>query len=68
MRRMVPPGALGLLTLWGDGAQPGVSTLNSPDGSIVPNAAIIPAGANGIVTAIATHGTHFVLDINGYFR
>src|SRR5262249_45498479 len=40
---VVPHRPLGYLTLWPAGQpQPGVSTLNSPDASIVSNAAIVP--------------------------
>jgi hypothetical protein len=65
---VVPSGALGYLTLWPTGqAQPFVSTLNSPKGSIVANAAIVPAGTNGAISAFVTDQTHLVIDINGYF-
>ncbi len=63
----VPAGALGYLTLWPDGGgQPLASTLNSPDGTIVANAAIVPTGTTG-VSAFVTNATDLVLDINGYF-
>ena len=42
---VVPPTPLGFLTLWGSGTMPLASTLNSLDGSIVANAALVPAGA-----------------------
>lgn len=65
---VVPTGPLGYLTLWPTGqAQPFVSTLNAPTGSVVANAAIIPAGTNGEVSAFVTNQTHLVIDINGYF-
>lgn len=65
---VVPKGPLGYLTLWPTGdEQPVVSTLNSPKGEIVANAAIVPAGTNGAVSAFAQGETHLVLDINGYF-
>jgi hypothetical protein len=65
---VVPHGALGYLTLWPTGqAQPGVSTLNSPDGRVKANAAIVPAGSGGAVSVYATNTTDAVLDINGYF-
>src|SRR5262249_47417509 len=65
---VVPSGPLGYLTLWPAGrTQPFVSTLNAPTGTIVANAAIVPAGDNGAINAFATSATHFVLDINGYF-
>ena len=65
---VVPPGPLGFLTLWGEGSMPTVSTLNAFDGSVVANAAIVPAGANGLVTALASNQSQLILDINGYFR
>jgi hypothetical protein len=65
---VVPPAPLSYLTLWGSGGQPYVSTLNSLDGSVVANAALVPAGANGEVTAFTTNLSHLLLDINGYFR
>ena len=45
-----------------------VSTLNSLDGTVVANAALVPAGASGEVTAFTTNLSHLLLDINGYFR
>ena len=43
---VVPSGSLGYLTIWPTGeSQPVVSTLNSPDGRMKANAAIVPAGA-----------------------
>ena len=66
---VVPQTTLGYLTIWPTGeGQPIVSTLNSPDGRIKANAAIIPAGTpNGSVTVYVTNTTNVVLDINGYF-
>jgi uncharacterized membrane protein YfcA len=55
-------------SLWGSGAQPTVSTLNSPDGTVVANAAIVPAGVGGVVTAFTSHLSHLILDLNGYFQ
>jgi hypothetical protein len=46
---------------------PFVSTLNSLDGSIAANAAIVPAGSGGAISAFVTDRTDLVLDINGYF-
>ena len=48
-------------------SQPFVSTLNSFDGAVVANAAIVLAGANGAISVYVTHPTHAILDINGYF-
>jgi aryl-phospho-beta-D-glucosidase BglC (GH1 family) len=65
---VVPSGKLGFLTVWPAGqSRPGVSTLNSPDGRIKANAAIIPAGGQRGISVFVTDDTHFVLDINGYF-
>jgi hypothetical protein len=61
-------GTLGYLTVWPAGApQPLVATLNSLDGRIKSNAAIVPAGSSGAISLFATNTTHVVLDINGYF-
>jgi len=65
-----PPtnGSLGYLTVWPAGqSQPTVSTLNSPDGRIKANAAIVPSGASGGISVYASDSTDFILDINGYF-
>ena len=64
---VVPLGSLGYLSLWPTGdPQPVVSTLNSPDGSIDSNAAIVPT-LSGSINAFASNGTQLVLDTNGYF-
>ncbi len=64
---VVPPGALGYLTLWPDGEnQPVVSTLNAIDGSIASNMAIVPTN-NGSVDAYASALTQLILDISSYF-
>jgi len=65
---VVPHRRLSYLTLWPSGqSQPLVATLNSVDGRIKSNAAIVPAGENGAVSVFATDTTDVVLDINGYF-
>jgi len=65
---VVPVGPLSWLTAWPTGsAQPFVSTLNSWDGTVVANAAIVPAGTNGAISIFVTNDTHIILDINGYF-
>jgi len=64
----VPAGPLGYLTVWPSGQdQPFVSTLNSNDGRVKANAAIVPAGDGGAVSIYATNTTNVILDINGYF-
>ncbi len=65
---VVPEGPLSYLTMWPAGStQPGVSTLNSWDGTVVANGAIVPAGTAGAVNVFATSRTHVILDVNGYF-
>ncbi len=66
---VVPMGGLGYLTMWPAGVdlKPLVSTLNSVDGRIKANAAIVPAGTNGAVNVYVTQTTNVILDINGYF-
>jgi hypothetical protein len=65
---VVPTTTLNYLTLYPTGgAQPFVSTLNSDNGQVVANAALVPAGTSGGVSAYATDQTQLILDINGYF-
>jgi YVTN family beta-propeller protein len=65
---VVPNGPLGYLTVWPSGqTRPLVSTLNSLDGRIKANAAIVPAGASGQISVFATNTTNVIVDVNGYF-
>ena len=65
---VVPEGPLGFLTAWPTGQlQPFVSTMNSYDGTVIANAAIVPAGSGGSASFYASNNTNFVVDINGYF-
>ena len=48
-------------------AEPLVSTLNAPTGTVVANAAIVPAGTSGAISVYASDATDLVIDINGYF-
>ena len=65
---VVPAGYLSYLTIWPAGQpRPTVSTLNSTDGRVKANAAIVPAGSGGAITVYVTDQTHLVLDIAGYF-
>jgi len=66
---VVPRGdALGYLTTWPAGqTQPLASTLNSPLGQVVANAALVPAGTNGNISIYASDATDVLFDINGYF-
>jgi hypothetical protein len=60
---------LGYLEVWPKDQQPAhpVSTLNNPTGTFVANAAIVPAGTSGEITAYASSDTDVAIDINGYF-
>lgn len=59
---------VGYLTIWPTGEdQPVVSTMNSLDGRIKANAAIVPAGYQGAVSVYASNATNAVIDIDGYF-
>ncbi len=63
-----PDGPLSYLTVWPSGSdQPVASTLNSWDGAVVANAAVLAAGAGGGINVYVTDPTHVILDVNGYF-
>ena len=65
---VIPRPRLDFLTLWPTASkQPTVSTLNSFDGSVVSNAALVPANTNGSITALHTQAADLILDVNGYF-
>jgi YVTN family beta-propeller protein len=65
---VVPHGPLGYLTIWPTGEyQPLVSTMNSLDGRVKADAAIVPAGSSGEVSVYVTNTTDVILDIDGYF-
>jgi uncharacterized repeat protein (TIGR03803 family) len=66
---VVPHGPLGYLTVWPTGqTQPVVSTLNDLTGTVVANAAIVPAGQpNGEIAVFPSNNTDLVIDVNGYF-
>ncbi len=49
------------------GTQPVVSTQNFGSGSIIANAAIVPAGTSGGVSVFVNFTTDLIIDINGYF-
>jgi hypothetical protein len=50
------------------GSAPLVSTLNYVAGQTIANAAVVPAGTGGAITAVAgVSGTDLIIDINGYF-
>ena len=60
------PGLLGYITMWPQGqAQPLAATLNSYDGAVTNNMAIVPT-TNGSISVFPSQPTHLVLDIFGY--
>jgi hypothetical protein len=64
---VVPPAALGYLTLWPAGAAlPNVSTLNAYDGAVTSNMAIVPT-TNGSIDAFTSDSTQLILDLSSYF-
>jgi hypothetical protein len=65
---VVPTAGLGFLTTWPTGIpQPLVSTLNDSSGTVVANAAIVPAGTGGAINVFVTDQTQLIIDVNGYF-
>ena len=66
---VVPGGhPVGYLSVWPTGqSQPVVSTLNDRTGTIVANAAIVPAGTGGDISVYSTDDTQLLIDIDGYF-
>jgi hypothetical protein len=65
---VLPPGPVSFLSAWPTGQPyPGVAMLNSPDGTIRSNAAIVPAGTNGSIRVVSGEPTDLIIDINGYF-
>ena len=63
----LPSVGLGHLTLWPQGEpQPAPSTLNSWDGALGNNLAIITA-TNGLISAYASDPAYLIFDIFGYF-
>lgn len=65
---VVPTGKLDYITVFPTGqTMPLASTVNSYDGRVKANAAIVPAGANGAISVYATDATQVIIDVNGYF-
>jgi hypothetical protein len=63
-----PQGYLGYISMWPAGYPfPPVSTLNSYDGRVKANAAIVAGGTNGEISVFATNTTDISLDVGGYF-
>ncbi|MGE5570468.1 MAG: YncE family protein [Rhodospirillales bacterium] len=67
---VVPPEGkgVGCLSAWEAGRPwPGTVVLNAPQGGIIGNAAVVPAGAGGDIQVLATDDTHLVIDLYGYY-
>ena len=62
---VVPRGPLNYVTIWGTGAQPVSSTLNSYDGRVKANFALVQS--TGQVSVFASNTTDIILDVSGYF-
>ena len=59
---------LGVFTTWPTGLpRPNVSTMNSYNGSVAANAAIVPAGSGGAISVYVSDASNVLFDINGYF-
>jgi hypothetical protein len=68
---VVPHGGLNYITIWGtDTDQPTASTLNSYDGRVKANYALVAGGVGGNtgqVSVFASNTTDVILDVSGYF-
>jgi hypothetical protein len=66
---VVPRGFLGYLTAWPTPNRPAneVSILNSFNGQVIANAAVVPAGTNGAIDVFVSNLTDVIIDINGYY-
>jgi hypothetical protein len=67
----VAGGAVDYISMWPSGyAQPFVATLNDPQGAIVANAAIVPAGTVSGGISVYNQGpatANVIIDMNGFF-
>jgi hypothetical protein len=64
----VPHGPLGYITVFPDGGTlPTASTLNSYNGVVKANAAIVSGGYGGAISVFASNTTDLVIDVSGYF-
>lgn len=66
---VVPFTTLGYLTIWPTGQQqPLVSTMNSPDGRVKANAAMVLSGSGGAAVSVyVSDTTNVIIDVNGYY-
>ena len=65
---ILPDGQNGFIKIWPTGeAEPGSSAINPIQGTVVANAAIVPAGTGGSINVLPNTGVHLYGDINGYF-
>lgn len=65
---VVPSGPLGYITAYPSGQpRPFTSILNSIDGRVLANGAIVAAGTNSGIDVFATNETHLIVDVAGYF-
>jgi len=65
---LVPRGGVDFVTVSKGGeARPQFFTVRSPDGLIVANSAVVPAGPGGTVNVYASNATDMLIDISGYF-
>jgi hypothetical protein len=59
---------IGIYTVWPTGLPlPNVSLMNSYNGSVVSNAAIVTSGTGGAISIFVTDPVDTLFDINGYF-
>jgi hypothetical protein len=64
----VSPAATGFVKIYPQGGTaPVVSTVNFSAHVTTANAAVVPSGTGGGVTAASSTGTHLLIDINGYY-
>ena len=67
----VAGGAVDYISMWPSGySQPFVATLNDPQGAIVANAAIVPAGTSNGGISVYNQGpasANVIIDMNGFF-
>ncbi len=64
----IVPTSHGYMTLWPTGQpRPGTASVNSPDGGVHSNGAIVPFGSGGSISVYAADTMDVILDVNGYF-